>query len=98
MSHYDRGTQDISAHQATYASITRLTLWSGALIGFATLYLSLVFAGGMSWMTSLFIVYALSIGIGIFLRRGGAWFATMTGLAVITALIGFAASMISSAM
>jgi hypothetical protein len=96
MSAYEHGSQDISAHQGTYTAILRVMMWSGALIGLATLYLSMVFAGGMSWFTSLIIVYVLSILVGMALKRGGVWYAVMTGIAIVTVLIGWATTLIAS--
>lgn len=98
MSTYEHGSQDISDKRATYAAITRLTLWSAVLIGLATFYLSMVFAAGVNWFQALVIVYVISLAIGFGLRRGGSWYATMTGLAVGTAVIGWIVSLISAMM
>ncbi len=96
MSAYDHGSQDISSHKDTYAAIMEVIFWSGALLGLATLYLSMVFAGGMNWFTSMLIVYGLSILVGLGLKRGGAWYATMTGLAVLTVVLGWATGLIAN--
>ena len=96
MSAYEHGTQDISNHTQTYGAILRLFMWSGVLIGLSTLYISMVFAGGMSWFTSMIIVYGLGLLVGFVLKRGGAWYAVMTGMAVMTTIIGWAATLIAS--
>ncbi len=96
MSTYEHGSQDISTHQDTYGAILRLFMWSGVVIGLATLYLSMVFAGGMNWFSSLIIVFVISILIGLVLKRGSAWYAVMAGLTVLTAVIGWGASLIAS--
>lgn len=95
MSAYEHGSQDISGHQQTFTSIMQITVWSGALIGFATLYLTMVFAAGQNWFTSLLIVFALSILTGMGLKRSSAWYVTMTVVTVITSIIGFAVSLIA---
>ena len=98
MSVYEHGSQDIADKRATYAAITRLTLWTAALIGLAGFYLAMVFAAGVNWFSALLVVYAIGMALGFGLRRGSSWYVTMTGLAVVTAICGWAASLISSMM
>ncbi len=98
MSTYERGAQDIADKRATYAAVTRLTFWSAALLGLSGFYLAMVFAAGVNWLSALVIVYAISMALGFGLRRGGSWYATMTGLAVAVLIIGWAVSLISSMM
>ncbi len=95
MSTYEHGTQDISAHKGTYGAILDLMTWSGVLIGLSTLYLSMVFGGGANWFTSLVIVYVISILTGLLLKRGGAWYGVMTGLGLLTAIVGWATVLIA---
>lgn len=96
MSAYEHGHQDISAHQGTYSAILNVMMWSGVLIGLSTLYLSMVFAGGMNWFSSLIIVYVLSILVGMALKRGGTWYAVMTGVTVLTVIVGWAVTLFAS--
>ena len=96
MSAYEHGHQDISAHKGTYAAINRLLMWSSVLIGLGTLYLSMVFAGGQNWFSSLIIVYVLSILVGMALKRGGTWYAVMTGVAVLTVIVGWVVTLFAS--
>ncbi len=96
MSAYEHGSQDISGHNDTYASVMRIIFWSSALLGIATLYLSMVFAGGMNWFTSLVVVYGLSILVGLGLKRSSTWYAAMTGVAALTAVLGFVVSLLAS--
>lgn len=96
MSTYERGTQDISDQQKTFTGIMQLTLWSSVLIGLSTLYLTMVFASGLNWFTSLLIVFGLSILIGLGLKKGSSWYVTMAVLTGIITIIGLATSMIAS--
>jgi len=98
MSAYEHGHQDISAQKGTYAAINRLLMWSSALIGLGTLYLAMVFAGGMSWFSSLIIVYVLSLLVGMALKRGNTWYIVMTGVSVVTVIIGWVVTLLASAM
>jgi uncharacterized membrane protein YdcZ (DUF606 family) len=95
MSSYERGAQDLSQHNETYGRIMDVTIWSAGLIGVSVLFFSMVFAAKMAWMPALVISFVAAILAGMVLKRGGAWHATMTGLAILTLILGFVISAIA---
>lgn len=95
MSTHERGTQDISHHQDTYKLIMDVTVWASALIVVSVLFFTLIFAANFSWLTALIISFLVSVATGMFLKRGGAWYGVMVGLAVFTLITSMAISFIA---
>ncbi|MCF6292902.1 MAG: aa3-type cytochrome c oxidase subunit IV [Robiginitomaculum sp.] len=84
MSSYQRGSQDISHHQDTYKLVMDITVWSCGLLGAPILFFSLIFGGSIGWFPALVSTLIVAIVVGMVLKRGGAWHATMIGLAIFT--------------
>jgi uncharacterized membrane protein len=95
MSSYERGSQDISHHQDTYKLVMDITVWSGGLLGAPILFFSMIFGGGIGWFPALVSTLIAAIIAGMVLKRGGAWHATMIGLAIFTGIISLAISFIA---
>ena len=95
MSSYQRGSQDISHHQDTYKLVMDITVWSCGLLGAPILFFSLIFGGNIGWFPALVSTLIVAIVAGMVLKRGGAWHATMIGLAIFTGIISLAISLIA---
>ncbi len=95
MSKYQHGAQNISQHRETYGRILDITIWSGGLIGVGILFFSLVFAAKMAWLPALVISFVTAILSGMLLKIGGAWHATIVGLAILTLIMGMGISAIA---
>jgi len=95
MSSYQRGSQDISHHQDTYKMVMDITVWSCGLLGAPILFFTLIFGADFSWLTSLIVTLIVAIIAGMVLKRGGAWHATMIGLAIFTGIFSLAISFIA---
>ncbi len=85
---YQRGEMDITEQSRTYSGFMALTVWASALTVLAVLALTLIFAVGVSWVFALGVTAALGVLAGYFLKLGGAWYATVIGLTVLSAVIG----------
>jgi hypothetical protein len=85
---YTRGQMDISHHKTTYDAVMKVSIFISVLLGLIVLYLTLVFAADMNWITAL-IVSLIAGGLtGIALKQGARYWASLGLLAVITLISG----------
>jgi len=95
-SDYKRGDMEISAQQGTFGGFMGYTVYGGALIALALLFPILTVGGvGLSWFPALVITFIFGVVMGLVLKLKGPWFATITLLAIITAIICLLVSVIS---
>jgi Bacterial aa3 type cytochrome c oxidase subunit IV len=93
---YVHGTMEIADQSGTYKGFLVWATWGALLTSLAVLFLSLVFAGGQPWLGSLFGVAALGIVAGLAMKLGGAWFATVVGLTVVSLISGGIATVVGN--
>ena len=86
---YHRGEMNISEQKHTFESFIDISMYSAAITGIAILFLTLVFATGLNWLTSLTITAIVGGVLGVVLGRGTAYWLTVAVLGVFTILAGF---------
>ena len=86
-SDYNRGDMEITAQKGTFSGFMVGTIYGGAAIIVGLLFPVLVFGAGFGWFPSLVASVIVGILIGIGLKLKGAWYATLIGLGVVTAII-----------
>jgi hypothetical protein len=93
---YVHGTMEIADQAGTYKGFLVWATWGSLLCALGVLFLSLVFAAGQPWLGSLFGVAALGVIAGMAMKLGGAWFATVIGLTVLSLISGGIATVVNS--
>lgn len=87
---YTRGEMKIAEQKHTFESFISIGTYAAAVTAVTLLFLTLVFATDINWLTS-FVVSAIVGGVlGVVLKRGTAYWLTVAILGVITILAGFA--------
>lgn len=92
MSTHQHGSQDLSAHHETYHNIMELVVWGGGFVALSVLLASMIFAAGLHWLLSIAVTVAVGILMGVVLKRGGAWHATVIGLGLFVLVLGWGIS------
>lgn len=92
---YTRGEMNISGQEHTFSGFVRITLWSSMLLGLLVFYLTLVFAAGADWMTSLIGVAVLGYVLGLVTSMKTAWNITVGGMLVFGLICGGLAQLFS---
>lgn len=87
---YHRGDMDIAEQENTFENFIEIGVYSAAVVGIVILFLTLVFATGLSWLTSLIITAVVGGVLGVVLQRGTAYWLTVAILGVFTVIAGFA--------
>ncbi len=87
-SDYVRGEMDIADQKMTFDGFMAVSVWGSLLTAISVLYLTLVFAVGWDWMTSLIGVTVLSVVAGLALSMKTSWYMTVAGLFVFGLITG----------
>jgi hypothetical protein len=85
---YTRGEMDISHHKATFDGVMNVSVFCSILTGVVVLYLTLVFAAGMNWITSLIVSVIVAGASGVVLKQGALYWVFVGVLAVIAVISG----------
>lgn len=96
MADYTHGGMEIAEQKAMFSGFLRLVVWSCALVGVSLVFLTLHFAVGVGWFTSLGVAFVLGILIGLGLGMKSAWYGSLVGLTVLTAFIGIVAFVVGA--
>ncbi len=86
-SDYKHGDMEITAQKGTFDGFMFGTIYGGAAIIVGLLFPILVFGAGLSWMPALIASIVVGVLIGLALKLKGAWYATLIGLGIITAIL-----------
>ncbi len=86
-SDYVRGEMDIEDQKNTWAGFMTASLWGGLITTLVLAYATLTIALGMNWMVALVLCAGAAIVGGMAMGMGGAWIATVVGLAALAVLI-----------
>lgn len=85
---YTRGQMDVSHHQETFSGVMKVSVYTTIILSLTILYLTMVFAAGIGWISSL-IVCLIAGGVsGVALRQGALYWFSLGVLAVITLISG----------
>ena len=80
-SDYTHGEMNIDSQASTYASFMRAGMWGAIIILLMLAYATFTLSIGMHWLVALSICAGSGIALGLFMGLGGAWVATIIGLA-----------------
>lgn len=87
-SNYNRGEMEIGSQKTTFDGFMGITIYGGTLIGLMLLMAILTVGGvGLAWLPALIITFVIGVIVGVALKLNGTYFASITGLAIITAII-----------
>ncbi len=95
-SNYNRGDMEITEQKGTFGGFMGLTVYGGALIALMLLFPILTVGGvHLGWLPALIITFVVGVIIGVALKLKGTWFATITILAILTAIVCALTSLIA---
>lgn len=85
-SDYTHGSMPVEAQEDTFKGFMGITMYGGAFITIVLLFPTLFYGANMAWFPALVASLIVGIVIGIALKFKGAWYASIIGLAIVTAL------------
>lgn len=86
-SDYTHGEMNVDAQRSMYDSFMRAGAWGAIITLIGLAYATFTLSMGMNWLVALVLSAGGGIAIGIGLGFGGAWIATMIGLAALAVVI-----------
>lgn len=87
-SDYVRGEMDITDQKSTFDGFMAVSVWGSLVTALSVLYMTLVFAVGWDWMSSLIGVTVLGVVAGLALSMKSSWYMTVAALFVLTLISG----------
>lgn len=84
-SDYTHGTMEVEAQAGTFSGFMGGTKYGASLIALVVVMPTLVFAVGLHWATALIATFVFGIVLGAALKLKGGWYASLIGLAILTA-------------
>ncbi|MES1156717.1 MAG: aa3-type cytochrome c oxidase subunit IV [Alphaproteobacteria bacterium] len=96
--HGAHGDMDISDQEATFSGFLAAGLWGATHIAQAVALATLAFAIGAGWWAGLLAVAVIGVGVGLFFRMGGVWWAVQIAQIVLLGLGGIIVPLITGLM
>ncbi len=96
-SEYHRGEMDISAQSNMYSSFMKASTWGALILLISVGYMVFTLSVGLNWLVSLIICAGAGLAIGVGMGFGGAWIATVIGLAGLALVIQLLVTLFSMA-
>lgn len=93
---YTRGEMNITSQKNTFDGFIAVSLWTSLVLIVTLLYLTLVFAVGADWMSSLIGVAIVGIVLGLLTSMKTSWYVTVGGLFVFGLICGGLAQLFSA--
>ena len=84
---YTHGEMDITEQSRTWSGFLKGSLWGGAIIMMIVAYATFTLTMGMPWLIALVLVAGAAIVGGLAMDMGGAWVASVIGLAALAVLV-----------
>jgi Bacterial aa3 type cytochrome c oxidase subunit IV len=85
---HSRGGMDIADQKGTFDGFMSVTVWSCALIAMGVAGLTVAFAMGAGWFAGVGVYAAVGVAIGLLMRMGGVWWASLIGTVVLFVIGG----------
>lgn len=85
---YTRGEMNTTSQENTFRGFVKVTAWSALGLGLILFYMTLVFAAGADWLTSLIGVTVLGYLLGLVTSMKTAWNLTLGGMFVFGLICG----------
>ncbi len=86
-SKYVHGSMPVDGHGKTFDGFIRASAYTTAFCVVALLLPILVFSVNMSWAPALLVTFIVGVIIAPFLKLGGGWYASLVGMAIVTAIL-----------
>ena len=86
-SEYNRGEMDIEAQKSMFDGTMKAGAWGAIITLLALAYATFTLSMGMQWLVALALCAGAGIVIGLGMGFGGAWIATIIGLAGIALFV-----------
>jgi len=87
-SDYKRGEMKIGEQKHTFDGFMGFTVYGGTVIALMLIFAILTVGGvGLGWLPALVITLIIGVVVGIGLKLNGTYFASITGLAIITGIV-----------
>lgn len=96
-SEYTRGEMEISAQSKMYSSFMKAGAWGSLILLISVGYMVFTLSLGMNWLVSLIVCAGAGLAIGVGMGFGGAWIATVIGLAGLALVIQLLVTLFSMA-
>ena len=84
---YTRGEMNVDEQRSMFNGVMRASAWGAIITLISLAYATLTLSLGMNWLVALVLSAAAGIAIGLGMGFGGAWVATMIGLAGLAIVI-----------
>ena len=95
---YTRGEMKIDAQSNMYGGFMKASLWGAIILLISVGYMVFTLSIGMNWFVALVLTAGAGIAIGAGMGFGGAWIATVIGLAGLALLIQLLIALFSMVM
>ena len=86
-SEYTRGEMEISSQSKMYSSFMKASMWGALILLISVGYMVFTLSVGMNWLVALILCAGAGIAVGVGMGLGGAWIATIVGLAGLALVI-----------
>lgn len=96
-SEYHRGEMDISAQSSMYSGFMKASAWGALILLISVGYMVFTLSVGLNWLVALIICAGAGLAIGVGMGFGGAWIATVIGLAGLALVIQLLVTLFSAA-
>jgi|TARA_Y100001947_G_scaffold158020_1_gene169842 hypothetical protein len=97
-SEYTRGEMKIEAQSKMYSGFMKASMWGAIILLIAVGYMVFTLSVGMNWLIALILCAGAGIAIGVGMGFGGAWIATIIGLAGLALIVQLLITLFSMAM
>lgn len=97
-SEYTRGEMEIEAQSKMYLGFMKASMWGALILLLAVGYMVFTLSVGMNWLVALILCAGAGIAIGVGMSLGGAWIATVIGLAGLALVVQLLITLFSMAM
>jgi hypothetical protein len=97
-SEYTRGEMEIESQSKMYSSFMKAGAWGSLILLISVGYMVFTLSMGMNWLVSLILCAGAGIAIGVGMGFGGAWIATVIGLAGLALIIQLMIALFSLAI
>ena len=84
---YTHGDMDVTEQENTWSAFIKGSMWGGAIIMMVVAYATFTLTMGMPWLVALVLVAGAAIVGGLAMNMGGAWVASVVGLAALAVLV-----------
>lgn len=86
-SNYTHGEMNVEAQSGMYSGFMKASAWGSLILLVSVGYMVFTLSMGMNWLVALVLCAGAGLAIGVGMGFGGAWIATIVGLAALALFI-----------